>query len=219
MLAAIWADLEVTPIGTQSRLADELAGSPILRRTVERVAAAHHITGVHVCCPAEQQQRCAELLTGTPAVIHAATIPPAPWSSLVQPARKWALDSWRGGLGGTTAFDEYTHAPLLAGLLRAVPAEAVLVVPPASPAFLPGLADEMIDTRARAGTDIRLVFTQRHPASPACCSMPTWSTSWPRSRSRPAGSSATSPTTPPRTSSSSPVATRFPPHSATPRAD
>ncbi len=38
VIAAIQADLESTPIGTRSRLADELGGVPILRRTVERAA-------------------------------------------------------------------------------------------------------------------------------------------------------------------------------------
>ena len=37
VIAVLQADLEVTPLGTRSRLADVLAGVPILRRTVERV--------------------------------------------------------------------------------------------------------------------------------------------------------------------------------------
>ena len=36
--AVIQADLIETPLGTRSRLADELAGAPVLRRTVERIS-------------------------------------------------------------------------------------------------------------------------------------------------------------------------------------
>ena len=40
VIAALQVDLETTPIGTRSRLADDIGGTPILRRTVERIRRA-----------------------------------------------------------------------------------------------------------------------------------------------------------------------------------
>ena len=36
VIATLQADLEETPLGTKSRLADELGGVPVLLRTVQR---------------------------------------------------------------------------------------------------------------------------------------------------------------------------------------
>ena len=40
IIAAVEADLDTSPIGTPSRLADDLAGQPVIRRTISRLTAA-----------------------------------------------------------------------------------------------------------------------------------------------------------------------------------
>ncbi|HNQ24148.1 MAG TPA: SPASM domain-containing protein [Phycisphaerae bacterium] len=163
VIAALIADLEATPLGTRSRLADDLRGRPVLRRTVEQLTRARQLSGVHVLCPANQIERCRTLLTGTPAQLHAFDPDAGPGSALVRSARKWSLDGWRGGIGGTTAFDEYTPAPLMAGLLQSVPADAVLPVPPAAVLVDPELTDRLIDARRAAGEDVRMMFMPGPP--------------------------------------------------------
>jgi hypothetical protein len=77
--------------------------------------------------------------------------------------RKWSLDGWRGGLGGTTSFDEYTNAAAIAHILASARADAVLSVPPAAPVFDPSLADRMLKHHQETKNDSRLTFTQAPP--------------------------------------------------------
>lgn len=162
-IAVLQADLEVTPLGTKSRLTEELGGVTIIRRTVDRVRRMKRLSAVHVLCPSRQVERCESLLRGTDAVIHAYDAGPPPWANLVQPARKWSLDGWRGGIGGTSHFDEYVDARLIAGLLKSKKANAVLCVPAAAPLVDPDLADRMIESHREADDDIRLTFCQAPP--------------------------------------------------------
>lgn len=162
-IAALQADLDVTPLGTRSRLAEELHGLSILRRTVERVRAVPDISAVVVLCPEAQFERCAALLEGVQVELHRHAAPPAPWANLVRSARKWSLHAWRGGIGGTTVFDEYCDPRLLSGLLQVVPADQVLSVPPAAPWFDPQLARRMMEHRLKVKDDARLAFTTAPP--------------------------------------------------------
>lgn len=97
VIAAIEVELEVTPLGTRSRLHEPVCGVPMLRRTAERIAQARHVSGVHVLCPEAQVSACRDLLHGTTAVVHPHTAGPPPWRGLVRASRKWALDGLRGG--------------------------------------------------------------------------------------------------------------------------
>jgi len=162
-VATIQTDLEMTPLGTRSRLADELHGVPILRRTVERVCAAPGLAGVYVLVAERQADRCRALLSGTSAVVQPVNADPPPWANLIRASRKWSLDGWRGGVGGSTVFDEYTDCRLIDGLLRHVEADAVLSVPPAAPLFDSELAGRMIEHRLSNRDEARLTFTQAVP--------------------------------------------------------
>ena len=163
VIATLQADLEMTPLGTRSRLVDDLHGIPVLRRTVEGLRRTKLLQGVYVLSPAEQAQRCVSLLGGTGAVVRPFDAPPPPWASLVQAARKWSLNGWRGGLGGTTSFDEYTDCRLIAELLKTVEADAVLSVPPGAVLVDPQLADRMIEQGLSFQNQARLTFTQAPP--------------------------------------------------------
>lgn len=163
VIATMTADLETTPLGTQSRLANELHGIPVLRRTVERVARAKRVDVIFVICPEAQYDRCCALIAGTGATVCKQVGPSPAWSKLVQAGRKWSLDGWRGGIGGTTHFDEYVCCSLISGLLRAENADAVLAVSPAAPLFDPGFADRMIEHLEHIREDTRIVFAQTPP--------------------------------------------------------
>ncbi|RJP34105.1 MAG: radical SAM protein [Phycisphaerales bacterium] len=163
VVAVLIADLETTPLGTRSRLEDLLAGVPVLRRTVDRVAAATALDGIVVLAPSAQLERAVALLAGTPARVSPHDAPPTPWAGLVRTARKWSLDGWRGGVGGTSSLDEYVHPTLIAALIRERPCDAVAVVPPAAPCLDPAILDEMIRLHARQRGESRLTFTQAPP--------------------------------------------------------
>ena len=84
VIAALQADLEETMLGTRSRLADELAGETVLRRTVSRISRARRIDAVFVLCPKGQIDRCRKFLEGTDSRVIPFDAPPAPWAKLVR---------------------------------------------------------------------------------------------------------------------------------------
>lgn len=162
-IAVIQADLDTTPLTTRSRLADPIGGVPVLRRTVDRLGRAELIDGIYVLCPADQQPRCHELLKGSGAAVRGYEAEPPLWSMLVQTARKWALDAWRGGIGGSTHFDEYTDFRLIKPVVEQEDAGAVLVVPPAAAVIDFELADAMIGHLDTVDEKLRQVFTTAPP--------------------------------------------------------
>ena len=141
----------------------ELDGTVILRRTVERLLAVQRVETVFVLVPPGQLEPCKKLLERCDVEVRAHQVDPPPWARLVKAARKWSLDGWRGGLGGTCSFDEYVDCRLLAGLLGIVKADAVLAFPPGAPFFDPGLADGMIQLLFDADEQVRLTFAQAPP--------------------------------------------------------
>ena len=161
--AVLQVDLDTTPLGTRSRLSDDWCGEPVLRQTVRRVASVTQVSTVTVLCPVNQAVRCAALLDGTGAEIRRFEAGPAPWASLVRAARKWSLDAWRGGIGGTTHIDEYLDARLINEWLASTQADLVLCVPPAAPLFDVSLADRMIAYYRGIGNETNLVFAQSPP--------------------------------------------------------
>ncbi len=163
VIAALNANLDRTPVGTRSRLADELGGATILARTVERVSQISSIAGVFVFCPSDQLDRCGAILAHTRATTCQHNAGPPPWSNLVCSARKWSLDGWRGGIGGATSFDEYTDVRLIAGLLETTKADAVLSVPPGAVLFDPALGEKIIDHRKAIGEEAKMSFIQGPP--------------------------------------------------------
>ncbi len=163
VIAAIQADLETSAIGTRSRLTDEIGGAGLLVRTVDRIGLAKCVETVYVLCPAAQFGRCTSLLEGTGVVVKQYEAGPPPWGALARTACKWALDGWRGGIGGVTCFDEYTDCRLLSGLVKVAEADAVLSVPAAAPLFDPQLADAMIEQWGESVDAMSVTFTQAPP--------------------------------------------------------
>jgi radical SAM protein with 4Fe4S-binding SPASM domain len=162
-IAAIQVDLEVTPLGTRSRLADELCGQPVLRRTVQQACRIEGLSGVHVLAPEAHVARCRELIRGLDAEVLGIQCAPPVWAKIVQSSRKWSLNGWRGGIGGCTVFDEFTDCRALSGLLECIPADAVLSIPAGAVMLNPELADQMIERRNLQNSEARLTFTQAIP--------------------------------------------------------
>jgi hypothetical protein len=163
VIAVVLADLERAPMGTASRLATDLAGIPVLRRTVRCLADVQGLDSIHVLAPAAHRRRVQELLTGLPAIVHESEVLPAPHAELVRAARKWAMDNWRGGIGGSCSFDESFHAAALQAVLKAAAAEAVMAVPAHAALLNAPLAQAMLEHLEGPGKDYRFVFSQGPP--------------------------------------------------------
>lgn len=94
-IVVILADLARSPIGTRSRLAEPLAGVPVLRRTVMRALEIEGLGSVHVLARPAEIATVRQLLADLPSVVHESNLPQAPHEELVATARKWSLDNWR----------------------------------------------------------------------------------------------------------------------------
>ncbi|MBN1514006.1 MAG: radical SAM protein [Phycisphaerae bacterium] len=163
IIATIEADLNRSALGTRSRMADTVADQTVLARTVNQVAQAKRLSGVFVVGPLEQEKELASLITGLPAMLRTHSVGDPGYRLLVQSARKWALESWRGGIGGACVLDEYLHTAVVASLARQERADAVLVVPGPCPLIDPVWIDRLIEYYESVAEETRLAFLQSPP--------------------------------------------------------
>jgi radical SAM protein with 4Fe4S-binding SPASM domain len=163
IIAAVDANLETTPLGTRSRIAETLGDDPVLLQTVRRLARCRELADVVVLCPHSQLPAVQQLLNGASVTLRIRPDRDPPYRSLVRVARKWSLESWRGGLGGSSAFDEYTDTAVLSELGRELEADAVAVVPPGAAFIDPALTDAMIRHYVEYREDMRMTFAQAPP--------------------------------------------------------
>jgi hypothetical protein len=163
LIAAILVDLETSPLGTRSRLRDDLLGQPVLRRTVERVLAAGRPASVHVLARVDQSREVEKLLHGLPVRFETHVGTQTPYAGLVQAGRWWGLDGWRGGVGGLCAFDEDVHVALLTALATREAADAVVSVPAAAAVVDPAIIDGMIQHYEDRAGAMRITIVQAPP--------------------------------------------------------
>ncbi|MFQ6048765.1 MAG: radical SAM protein, partial [Phycisphaerae bacterium] len=75
----------------------------------------------------------------------------------------WALDNWRGGIGGTCCFDEQIHPAVLEALARRERADAVVCVPAAAALIDPTIVEAMVEHYRRIADSMRMTFSQAPP--------------------------------------------------------
>lgn len=162
VIAAVVCDLERSPIGTASRLACDLAGVPVLTRTLAALAQVAGIEGIYVLAPEPQLDRVRSLVPSAtdirPLAPRTGTL-----AARVRGARAWNLCGWRGGAGQWTVFDEDYHPQAIAELLKETAGGHVLCVP-AHAAFLdPQLTAALVHHHLHKNHEMRLTYT---PAAP-----------------------------------------------------
>jgi hypothetical protein len=162
-IATINVDLASSPLGTRSRLGDNLLGEPVLRRTVRRVLRAGRLDSVHVFMPVSQSHQAARLLDGLPVKLETHSGVPAPHAILTRAGRLWGLDGWRGGIGGLCASDEDFHAGLITALALRIGADAVATIPAAAAVIDPAMVDAMVDHFEESSGVFRLAIVQAPP--------------------------------------------------------
>lgn len=163
LIAVIVADFDRSPIGTRSRLADDLYGESLLRRTLRRITSSERLASVHLAVSTRHAGPAAEAAAGLDVNLETHAAAPVPWQKLVASARKWSLDGWRGGLVSATVLDEFTDPWVSQALGKRESADAVVAVPAAAPLIDPQLIDDMIARYEEIHEDARLVFTQSAP--------------------------------------------------------
>ncbi len=172
VIAAIEVDLTQAPLGTPSRLGEDLAGCGVLRRTLGRVGRCQRLASVHVVTSPEQRDDVARLTDGLDVALEVHAYGPPPWQDRVRRGRKWSADGWRGGIGGLCGFDESIHGGVLAALAQREGADAIAAIPAAAVLIDPALLDAMIDHFDGLGEDYRVVFCQAPPGLAALLARP-----------------------------------------------
>ena len=165
-VAVIYADAARSALGVRSRVAEEIGGKTILRRTVERLQRAAQLSEIIVFCPEKQISQIQQLVEGINVAVIGLEEEVA--TSRYVRRRKWGLNCWRGGIREATVFDEQSFTAEMVLRLRerevytavAVPAEAILVDPQ--------LIDGLIAHHHENGSAMRFTFTQAAPGLAGC---------------------------------------------------
>jgi hypothetical protein len=167
IVGAIFADFVTAPCGNPSQLVTQLDGSTILAHTLRRLTQVMGLTRRCLFVRPRDQQPAAQALAhaGLENQIDLVPLDTAPHSrqTLLTTARKWNLDSWRGGLVGSTWFDEYIDPHAAATLLNHCQCDALLCLDGHQPVFDPALASAMVAHAQVNENESKMTFAQTPP--------------------------------------------------------
>jgi hypothetical protein len=167
IVAAVFADFVESPAGGASQLGTEINGRTILHRTLQRVGRIEELAARYLVVqprdrePAEHALRLLdptqpfELLCDD-AVARSRRV-------LIQTARKWSLESWRGNPLGMTWFDEFVEPRAVAFVMSKTQAPAVFCFDGHQPVVDPQIASAMIRNLRDRWDECRQTFTQAPP--------------------------------------------------------
>ena len=163
-IAAVVCDLDVSPIGTRSRLAAPLAGTAVLTRTLASLSKVTPIDRIILLAP-EAQIPALHALVGRGDQFDIVPLTPRSdrITTRVRAARAWNLRAWRGGAGQWTVFDEDFHPQALAALLTQYQAAHLLCIPAHAPFLDAPLTSALLHHHLHKNHEMRLTYT---PAAP-----------------------------------------------------
>ncbi len=168
VVGVIQADLTTSPLGTASRLSEDLCGVPVLTRTVRRAGAARRLDAIVVVCPEEQYERVCGLVDTDGVEVRKFDGSDYVAANAVRVARKWSIESWRGGMGNSCFFDEHTHPALCLTIATQTGADAIVSIAAGAPLIDPQMIDDIIGHFESESENTKLVFAQSPPGlSPA----------------------------------------------------
>lgn len=166
VIALIVADVSVGRLGHARRLDALLGGKPALWHTLQRAARINRVHRIIVVHPPGQNPLADIDASGFSKPVDAfahGDVAGDTFTPRLRSARKWALSGWRGGLAGTTAWDELLPAAPLAQAMDAFHGDAAVLVGGDWCAFDPAYADGLLDLHLDAPDAMKLVFTQAPP--------------------------------------------------------
>ena len=163
LIGVIMADFERGALGGRSWLRDEIAGETVIRRTCRQALKSRRLAGLYLAVDTSQAAVAEAAVAGLNVRIETHHAGSVPWRNYTCSARKWSLDAWRGGLGGTCVFDESLHPWLLEAVAKREQADGAVDIPAAAPLLDPALLDAMIEHHEESSADIRMTFTQSAP--------------------------------------------------------
>ena len=164
-VVVVEANFQTDRLGLRSRIAEPLAGTPVLRRTLERINAISDVDGVVVVVPggAEAAKRAARLAEGLGVRLLNVTCGDVPNRSLLRRRRKWAIHSWRGGIGQATFYDEAGSPHMLQAVQRLTGAQTLIHVPASAVLLDPKLTQNIIAWHQEYRGEVHYTFSATPP--------------------------------------------------------
>jgi len=163
----VLADFHEANPGGPARLAQPLAGTPVLVRTLQRVARIDGPTARCLCVQPRDEAAAAAAVqaAGLADVFDVRTLDTGlrPRRELIRAARKWNLASWRGGLLGVSWFDEFADPPTLARIVQHYRCDAVLCCDGHQALLDPALASAMCAHHVEHAQLAKFTFTAAPP--------------------------------------------------------
>ncbi|MBI4612199.1 MAG: radical SAM protein [Planctomycetes bacterium] len=161
-VAVIEEDLKTGALGLPSVAREDLGGRPVFRRVVENLLAFARIDSVAILCPPEARGELAPMLEGLSVTFHQRA-PDHPYRPMWRRGRKWALSSWRGGLGNVSVFDEWGLPRDYRRVLGETGARIVVKPCTLNPLLDGALIDLLLDEAAKKEQPV--VYAQAPPGS------------------------------------------------------
>lgn len=160
-------DMDTSPLGTKGFYLDtEIKGRSILEHTLSRLKKATAIDRVCINLIGRNQQRrewVESLAKRLDIKIHSINLPDTVRRKMSRAGRKWALDSWRGGVGGVLWFDECGTPANLLEIARLEHAPTITFIPPGAALVDPELLDQQVENYFLHSNDTSISFTQAPP--------------------------------------------------------
>ena len=141
-------DWRVNSVGLPSLLAEEIDGAPVLYHTVNRLTLSNDYKVVLLFAEGPDAEgdvrRTREMLSGLEYEIHVSSAGDVPSRDFLRRGRLWSLASWRGGIGGTTYYDEAGAPAALVEAAEKFAADTVGLLTSDSPLADPHLASQLV---------------------------------------------------------------------------
>lgn len=163
----VFCDFETAPAGGPSQLRTTLAGRTVLEHTLRRLLRIEGLSARCLFVRPRDAEPAAAVLQSTGLAGKIDLVPgdtgPRPRRELLTAARRWNLESWRGGLQGTSWFDEYLDPPAAGRAFNHYKPDGLLCLDGHQPALDPEIATGMLAHLHRHEAECEFVFTQAPP--------------------------------------------------------
>lgn len=148
--------LDRNALGLPSLAAEDFGGEPVLAAMVRGLVEYAPIDAVAILAPAAARDRLAAMLAGLPVTFHDPG-PDVALRPLWRRGRKWALSSWRSGLGNASVLDEWGAPADLRRVLRETKAEAIVKVAALDPLVDGELLESFLAAARKQESDVLLM--------------------------------------------------------------
>jgi len=140
-------DFRTNSLGLPSLLGEEIDGAPVLYHAVSRLTLSDDYQVVLVFSGPEakkDESRAREILAGLSAEYFATDAADVPNREFLRRGRLWSINSWRGGIGATSYYDEAGAPAALLAAAQSFEADTVGLLTPDSPYADPSLSRQLL---------------------------------------------------------------------------